>query len=110
MKGYAVRPICRQEAAAGFALAGLRPVVVFSADEACEQLEAACRTPEVGVVLLEDAFYQTLPDRLSALLLRLPLPIVVPFPGPTWVRRPDEAEQYVVELLRRVIGYRVRLK
>jgi hypothetical protein len=35
--------------------------------------------------------------------------MVVPFPGPTWVVRPP-AEEYIVELLRQAIGYRVRIR
>jgi hypothetical protein len=34
----------------------------------------------------------------------------VPFPGPAWEARGEAAEAYIVELLRQVIGYRVRLR
>jgi hypothetical protein len=34
---------------------------------------------------------------------------VVPFPGPHWDER-SSAEQYVVEILRRAIGYHVRMR
>jgi hypothetical protein len=36
--------------------------------------------------------------------------MLVPFPGPAWSERAEAAEAYIVELLRQVIGYRVRLK
>jgi vacuolar-type H+-ATPase subunit F/Vma7 len=67
------------------------------------------REPEVGVVLVEEDLFEALPEELHRSLERQPLPIVVPFPGPTWVKRPPP-EAYVVELLRRAIGYRVRLR
>jgi hypothetical protein len=38
------------------------------------------------------------------------LPVVVPFPAPSLQRPPGEAEAYVAELLRRAVGYRVRLR
>jgi hypothetical protein len=41
---------------------------------------------------------------------RRSLPVLIPFPGPAWVERPAAAEAYIVELLRQVIGYRVRLR
>jgi vacuolar-type H+-ATPase subunit F/Vma7 len=110
MTRYLVRPICRPEIALGFSLAGLRPSAVATEEAACRELEVACGDPRVGVVLLEEGFYRTLPDRLSLLLERMARPLVVPFPGPTWFPRPEEAERYVVELLRQVIGYRVRLR
>jgi hypothetical protein len=33
----------------------------------------------------------------------------VPFPGPAWGPPREGAEAYIAELLRRAIGYRVRL-
>jgi hypothetical protein len=35
--------------------------------------------------------------------------MVVPFPGPAWQEEADKAQAYIVELLRQVIGYRVRI-
>ena len=42
-------------------------------------------------------------------LLNVVMPVVVPFPGPDRSARPS-AETDLVELLRRAIGYRVRLR
>jgi hypothetical protein len=36
--------------------------------------------------------------------------MVLPVPGPEWGKRRSTAEAYIVELLRQVIGYRVRLR
>jgi len=36
--------------------------------------------------------------------------MVVPFPEPSWEAAGAAPEAYIVELLRQVIGYRVRLK
>ena len=58
---------------------------------------------------MKTSFYDALPDDVRLELGRRPLPMVVPFPGPQWGGR-REAEAYIVELLRQVIGYRVRLK
>jgi vacuolar-type H+-ATPase subunit F/Vma7 len=63
----------------------------------------------MGVVLVQQDFHDALPDDLRHHLQRHPLPMVVPFPGPARVAVP-EAEGYIVELLRQVIGYRVRLR
>jgi hypothetical protein len=35
--------------------------------------------------------------------------MVIPFPMPTWAAVSETPETYIAELLRRAIGYRVRL-
>ena len=105
-----VRVVCRPEIATGFALAGLRPVEFASDDEGRDRLQELLAETGVGVVLVEAGLYDRLPDEMRRQFGRRPLPMIVPFPEPTWVEKPDAAEAYIVELLRRVIGYRVRLR
>ncbi len=107
---YHVRVLCPPQVAAGFALAGLRPIEAAGPEEGVERLREVLGQPDVGVVLVDQEFYERLPDDLRRLLGRRPLPMVVPFPGPAWGARGEEAESYIVELLRQVIGYRVRLR
>jgi vacuolar-type H+-ATPase subunit F/Vma7 len=106
---HGVRVLCRPATAAGFALAG---IVAETADEesvADAALRSLLQRPEVGVVLLENSLYQALAPDLRAVVDRVAQPVVVPFPGPAWRLAPS-AEEQVVELLRRAIGYRVRLR
>jgi len=105
-----VRVVCRPEIAAGFALAGLRPVEFSSDDEGRERLQELLTEPELGVALVEAGFYDRLPEEMRRRFGRRPLPMIVPFPEPSWTEKPDAAEAYIVELLRQVIGYRVRLR
>jgi vacuolar-type H+-ATPase subunit F/Vma7 len=110
MTTRAVRLLARPEVGIGFALAGLRPSDVESAREGETRLRELLEESDVGVVLLEDAAYHALPEELRRRLGRRSLPMIVPFPGPAWAARAEEAEAYIVELLRQVIGYRVRLR
>ncbi|HTS88720.1 MAG TPA: V-type ATP synthase subunit F [Gemmatimonadales bacterium] len=107
---WRVEAMARPEVAAGFAFAGLHTREVTGPGEAAEWVRQAGQRSDVGVLLLEDTLYEQLPEDLLRVLGRRPLPMLVPFPGPHWEARPEEAEAYVVELLRRVVGYRVRLK
>jgi vacuolar-type H+-ATPase subunit F/Vma7 len=107
---YSVRTLARPEVAPGFELAGLRTEEARSSAEAAEQLRILSQQREIGVVLLEDQLYEGIPSELQRELGRRPLPMVVPFPGPHWAAEPESAEAYIVELLRQVVGYRVRLK
>lgn len=104
-----VRVICRPEVAPGFALAGLR-AHLLAPEESLEPILAdLARHSEVGVVLLQEEIYDALPEDVRRRLDRSTRPVVVPFPGPAWESRPP-AEERVVELLRRAIGYRVKLR
>lgn len=105
-----VRVLCRPEVAAGFSLAGLRVVPATNAAEAGEVCRRWLADPEVGVVLLEQDYHDHLPDDVRHQLSRRPLPMVVPFPGPAREAHAEEADSYIVELLRQVIGYSVRLR
>jgi vacuolar-type H+-ATPase subunit F/Vma7 len=110
MSGYAVRVLCRPEIAPGFSLAGLPTLEAATPAEGTRQVERLMDDPQVGIVLVESALYDAIPEDLRRRMGRRPLPMVVPFPGPAWAARPEDAEAYIVELLRQVIGYRVRLR
>jgi len=107
---YTVRAVSHGDLAAGFELAGLRSSEARTPEEAGQRLRDFHEQPEVGVVLIEENLYNALPEELHREFGRRPLPMIVPFPGPRWVAVPESAEAYIVELLRQVVGYRVKLK
>lgn len=107
---HQVRVVARPEVSAGLALAGVRPVEVTSPDQGTASVKDLLGAPEVGVILMEEGLYQRLPEDLRRRIGRRPLPMVVPFPGPSWESLAEGPEAYIVELLRQVIGYRVRLR
>ncbi len=103
-----VRVLCRPEVAPGFALAGLTVDALAPDGDLSQTLGTLLDRSDVGVLLMEDRIYRDLPEELRRRADRSATPVVVPFPSPRWEEAPP-AEQYVVELLRRAIGYRVRL-
>lgn len=103
-----VRVLCRPDVATGFALAGVAVDTATADADAARQLAGLLGRRDLGVLLVEDRIYQALPEDARRLADRSTLPVVVPFPSPSWEAMPP-AEEYVVELLRRAIGYRVRL-
>jgi vacuolar-type H+-ATPase subunit F/Vma7 len=107
---YGVRVLGRPEVAAGFALAGMPVTEAASTTSALAVFRELLDDPAAGVVLMEESLHDQLGDDLRRRLSRRPLPMVVPFPGPAWAEGPEAAESYIVELLRQVIGYRVRLR
>ena len=89
---------------------GLHTAEATTPGEAGDRLLELRREPDVGVILIEDTLYDRLPEEVRREFGRHPLPMIVPFPGPLWQVRPESAEAYIVELLRQVVGYRVRLR
>ena len=99
----------RPPTATGFGLTGLAAEPLAPGGDPIAAVQAALRRADRAVLLLEESIYDALPADTRRRMDRAVRPVVVPFPGPTGpVRR--SAEERVVELLRRAIGYRVRLR
>jgi vacuolar-type H+-ATPase subunit F/Vma7 len=102
-----VHVVCRSALAPGFELAGL---VVDRAEDGASAIDEVNRLgedPAVGVVLVEEQLHRALPEELVSRLDRQGQPIVASFPSPSWEGR-SVAEDYVLEILRQAVGYRVR--
>ena len=80
------------------------------AADAGDRLAAAAADASVGIILVEQRLLDAVPPAVRRAVDRRPLPIIVPIPAPNWTHGPSDAEGYIVELLRRAIGYRVRLQ
>lgn len=106
---YGVRVLGRPEILAGFALAGLPTIAVASGDAAA-QIRALARDPQLGILLVEQDAYDRVEPELERLTGHRPLPMVVPVPAPRWKDGERAAKDYIVEMLRRAIGYRVRFR
>jgi vacuolar-type H+-ATPase subunit F/Vma7 len=106
----AVRIVCQPAAALGFVLAGLPVVEVASAAEGAARALGFAADPDVGVILLEEACYAALSEAQRRALERRPLPMIVPVPGPERRAVAEAPEEYLAEILRQAVGYRVRLR
>ena len=104
-----VRVVCRPELAPGFELAGVAADAAADPATANATVRRLASDPEVGVILVEERLRRTLPSDLVQRLDRVAFPILVPFPSPSWTAR-GQAEEYVLEILRQAVGYRVRPK
>ncbi len=107
---YRVRGIATPAFAAGLRLAGLPVDEVGGAPGAAERVAALLEDPEMGILLVEQPLFEDLPPLLRRDLENRALPIVVPVPRATWGAPGAGPEAYILELLRRAIGYRVRLQ
>lgn len=107
----ALHAICRREAALGVALAGIAPIEASTGADAANILAALAHAPaKGGVILVEASLYDALPPAVRRRIHKDGAPILVPFPGPAPLPAGAAPEQELLEVLRRAIGYRVRLK
>ena len=106
-----VHVICRREAALGIALAGIAPIEASTGADVAGALAALAHAPgKGGIVLVEASLYDALPPAVRRQIHKDGAPILVPFPGPAPLPAGAAPEQELLEVLRRAIGYRVRLK
>jgi vacuolar-type H+-ATPase subunit F/Vma7 len=96
--------------ATGFALAGIDAVETDGGDALLAELGKDRLGADTGVILVQEELLETLPPAVRGDLERQPFPVLVPFPGPRWAALPSAAESYVLQILQRAIGYRVRLR
>jgi vacuolar-type H+-ATPase subunit F/Vma7 len=106
-----IRAIARHPAALGLGLAGLTCIEADDGPAAAAVITALSAGPAAGgVILIEQALHDALPRALRRNLARAGLPILMPFPGPALDGVGPAPEAELLEILRRSIGYRLRLR
>ncbi|HVZ49673.1 MAG TPA: V-type ATP synthase subunit F [Gemmatimonadaceae bacterium] len=107
---WTVRGIASPAVASGLRLAGIPTDTVTDGDTAAARLGVLAADRTLGILLVEERLLDAVPPVVRREVERRPAPIVVPVPTPAWGEPPGDAEGLILELLRRAIGYRVRLK
>jgi vacuolar-type H+-ATPase subunit F/Vma7 len=110
MTTRSVRAVALVPVATGFALAGVPVVEVQSIEEGVARLGAMLRDDDTGVVLADATVVAALPDSIRRGSMTRATPVLVPVPNATWERAGGELDTYILDLLQRAIGYRVRLQ
>jgi len=106
---YRVHVLASPASAAGFRLAGLSVDEVRDARDVEPRLALAAAQPDLGILLVEQRLLDGVPELARRAAERRAVPILVPIPAPEWGAKSD-AGSLILELLRRAIGYRVRLQ
>ena len=88
---------------------GVRVVEATNGEEAAGEIERVADRSEGAVVIIEEPLFDDISDEFRRSLARSSTPVVIPVPGPDWTTE-SKAHEYIVEILRRAIGYRVRLQ
>ena len=98
------------DSAVGFRLAGVETLVAERVDDAEGLLQTAVNSGGVGLLLINENFMNRFSDTLQRKLEKLSLPLIIPIPiSGTWWKM-EETEDYIFNLIRRAIGYQMKIK
>lgn len=100
--------VTRPRESLGFQLAGVRCEEVPAGEEAA-RLRALLADPAVAFVALEDAVGAAAPAPVLRIAAKRGYPVVVPFSIPRALGAGSSGPDYVAALIRRFIGYHVKL-
>lgn len=107
---HRLRVVATPAVAAGFRLAGLTADDATAPRDAEALWREEAGRPDAGVLLVQQVLYDAIPPASRRELERQSLPIVVPVPDASWTDARRRPEDYILDLLQRAIGYRVRLQ
>ena len=102
-----IKVVCQRDKDGGFALAGVDAKACEDASEARQAVVQALDTPDLGVLLIEEKLMSEFDPRLLRRLEASERPLVVSVP--LEISAGAERE-YLERVIRRVMGYQVRLK
>lgn len=107
-KKYRLIVVTRPRAGLGFRLAGVHVEEIEEAD-ATERLTTLLRQSDLGAVAVEEEILRQVPEATVARAVRSGVPVVIPIALPSNWSEAVSAETYVAELVRRAIGYHIKI-
>lgn len=101
--------IAPPDLADGFRLAGTRVWPAADAAIANKLVLESLDDPDAGIVALADSYFEVLDDRTRKLIERRYRPVVVSLPTQVTLSPEQQRRAYLVELIRRAVGFKVVL-
>ncbi|MGE5189309.1 MAG: V-type ATP synthase subunit F [Gemmatimonadota bacterium] len=98
------------ETALGFRLAGIDGRTVGTAEDLAREARDAAEDPEARLVLVDERLFRLLPDRLQRALDASRSPVFVAVPAARLRGTAATSAEQVARLMRRVIGYQIRIR
>ncbi len=99
-----------EETALGFRLAGIDGRAAATAEEAARMATEILHDPEARLVLVDEALFRLLPEGMQRTLDASRSPVFVAVPAARVRKAPVTPAEHVARLMRRVIGYQIRIR
>ncbi len=109
MSRYWFKVATRPADALGFRLAGAAVEEIGEGEEP-ERLRALVADPTLGVLAVDEALLERVPEALLQKVGREGVPVLLPFALPRGWAEARRGEEYVAALVRRAIGYHVKIQ
>ena len=94
----------------GFALTGVSVIEAGADREGATRLAALLARDDVGIVLADERLVDLVSAEARRDRSRRAIPVLVPVPVARWTAAPRTEAAFILDLLQRAIGYRVRLQ
>lgn len=98
------------DTALGFRLAGVEVSEVSTKEEAAARLLTLLRAKEAGIVIYNEEYQAALSEKSQIALEDSVSPVFFAIPVSQAHRAGEPREQYLARLLRRAIGYQLKIK
>ncbi|HRC44420.1 MAG TPA: V-type ATP synthase subunit F [Nitrospira sp.] len=102
--------ITDRDTALGFRLAGVEVAEVSAKEEAAARLMTLLRAKDPGIVIYNDEYRTGLPEKSQIELEESVSPVFYAVPVAQASGKGEPRERYLARLLRRAIGYQLKLK
>lgn len=102
--------ITDSDTALGFRLAGVEVIEVTGANEAAGRLLTLLRAKPSGIVIYNEEYRSSIPETSQAAMEESLTPVFFAIPVERAERIAERREEYLARLLRRAIGYQLKLK
>lgn len=99
-----------REAGLGYRLAGVELREASTAEEMGRKAEALSADPGIRLVILDEDLFRGLPRALQRKLEESRKPVFIPVPSLPLRKGALPPEEYVARLIRRAVGYQVRIR
>jgi len=105
-----VAAVMDRETGTGYRLAGVEVRDAATPEELGRHAEALARDPGVRLVILDEELFRGLPRAVQQQLEESRSPVFVPVPSLPLRRGALRPEEYVARLMRRAVGYQIRIR
>ena len=100
----------KAEVVEGFSLTGARFEAVTDPDRMGWIVSELMRNRDTGIVIITEELYDQIPEKIRVRAEASARPLFITLPGPAGRELWDEREDLISRIIRRAIGYRLKIK